>query len=34
MDAAALSQQPQPTRVRWIILVLACAASWLLYLQR
>jgi sugar phosphate permease len=34
MDAAALSQQSPPTRVRWIILALACSASWLLYLQR
>jgi sugar phosphate permease len=26
--------QDRPTRVRWLIFVLACAASWLLYLHR
>src|SRR5262249_3596703 len=25
---------PRPTRVRWLVFALACAASWLLYLHR
>src|SRR5262249_12586391 len=28
------SSSPRPTRVRWLIFVLLCAASWLLYLHR
>jgi hypothetical protein len=28
------SIRDRPTRVRWIIFALACAASWLLYLHR
>lgn len=27
-------EKPSPTRVRWIIFTLACAASWLLYIHR
>ncbi len=32
MDGARAG--PRPTRVRWLIFALACAASWLLYLHR
>ena len=29
-----MNSPSRPTRVRWFIFVLACAASWLLYLHR
>jgi MFS transporter, ACS family, glucarate transporter len=34
MNDAPLSPKVFPTRVRWLIFTLACAASWLLYLHR
>jgi sugar phosphate permease len=34
MQTGEAHQAPGPTRVRWLIFVLACAASWLLYLHR
>jgi len=32
-DLPASPSEPRPTRCRWIVFVLACAASWLLYLH-
>ena len=29
-----MPENPPPTNVRWVIFTLACAASWMLYLQR
>lgn len=33
-DLSASSSETRPTRCRWIVFVLACSASWLLYLHR
>ena len=34
MQAGEPIASPRPTRVRWLVFTLACAASWLLYLHR
>ena len=34
MSESAASVTERPTRVRWLVFVLACATSWLLYLHR